>query len=255
MTSRPMLYPYFDDTAKVLMAEFQRSSQQNADVNLGKNRENFCSNFLEKVLPPRLSVRKGGEIWDSKGNKTGQQDIIVIRDDCPCLHVGSEEIYLAEGVFAAIEVKSNLTTDKFREAASSLQKVQSLSIQPPPPLFCEKIHRPLKIVFSFKGAKFETLFECAKAEAINMEAFDIICILERGLLFRNGLVFGDQPGAPKSSDFLVLYGSAGALGYLYLHMVKFGLGFISGLYDISKYFEPLGNWNKEIDDPNKANIA
>ncbi len=247
MTARPMLYPYFEATAKILMDEFQRSSQQNADVNLGRNRENFCSNFLEKVLPSRLSVRRGGEIWDSKGNKTGQQDVIVIRDDCPCLHVGSDEIYLAEGVFAAIEVKSNLTTDKFQEAASSLQRVQNLSIQPPPPLFCEKIHRPLKIVFSYKGAKFETFFDYARAEAVNMEAFDIICILERGILFRNGLVFGDPPGK-KSSDFLSLYGSAGALGYLYLHMVKFGLGFISGLNDISRYFEPLYSWNKEIDD-------
>ena len=102
---RPLLFPYFNDTAQVLLAEFQRSSQQGASANLGRNREFFCSEFLDKVLPPKLSV-KSGEIWDSHGNKTGQLDVIITRADCPCLHVGSDNIYLVEGVFATIEVKA-----------------------------------------------------------------------------------------------------------------------------------------------------
>jgi len=84
MTERPLLYSYFEDSVNVLMANYKRSANQNADTNLGKNRENFYNNFLKKVLPPRLSVRSG-EVWDSKGNKTGQLDSIVIRDDCPSL--------------------------------------------------------------------------------------------------------------------------------------------------------------------------
>ena len=44
--NKPFLFSYFDGTAKVLMAEFERSAEQNADSNKGKNRENFLANFL-----------------------------------------------------------------------------------------------------------------------------------------------------------------------------------------------------------------
>ena len=104
--NRPILFSYFDDTAKVLLEEYNRSKQQNASANLGKNREFFCKDFLSKILPSKLSI-KSGEIWDSTGNKTGQQDIIILRDDAPALHIGSDDIYLAEGTFAVIEIKSN----------------------------------------------------------------------------------------------------------------------------------------------------
>jgi hypothetical protein len=79
-----------------------------------------------------------------------------------------------------------------------------------------------------------------------MDAFDIICVLERGIMFRKGLVFGDQPGTKSPENFLSLCGSAGALGFMYLHMVKFGSGFVSRLVDITNYFQPLDLW---ADDP------
>ncbi len=148
MSRRPLLYPYFENYAKVLMALFQVSSEQESDTNLGRNREYFCSFFLNRVLPPRLTVTKG-EIWDSKGNKTGQQDIIIIRDDCPNLHIGTDNTYFAEGVFAVVEVKSNLDTERFHKTALALQKVQNLSINIPKGSN-PKLHCPLKIAFSYK---------------------------------------------------------------------------------------------------------
>jgi len=171
-----------------------------------------------------------------------KQDVIIIRDDCPSLHIGSDNTYFAEGVFAVVEVKSNLTKKEFRKTALSLQKVQKLFIKIPE-FTNPKLHRPLKIVFAYKGAKFETLFKCANSENIDMDAFDIICILKRGILFRNGLLFGGKKGK-KSSDFLSLNGSAGALAFLYLHLVQFGTVFTSRSLSFSDYFEPLDNWNE-----------
>jgi len=241
MTERPLLFLYFEDTVKILLDEFERSARQNADLNRGKNRENFCSNFLKKVLPSRLNIRSG-EIWDSKGNKTGQLDLVIIRDDAPCLHIGSDEIFLAESVFAVIEVKSDLTTKKLKEAAKTLKKVANLSINPPPPIFNPKYHRPLKVVFAYHGATIKTLVEFANTEKIDLKAFDIICILDRGILYRGGLVLGKEIKSGKWDEFFSLSGGAGALGFLYLHLVRFGSGFVSGLFDIADYFEPVGKW-------------
>lgn len=237
-----MLYSYFDNYARVLKALFNVSSDQESDTNLGRNREYFCSFFLSKVLPPRLTVTKG-EIWDSKGKKTGQQDVVIIRDDCPSLHIGTENTYFAEGVFAVIEVKSNLDTKKFQETALSLKKVHNLSIEPPK-FGNPKLHRPLKIVFSYKGAKFKTLFDYANSNKLDMNAFDIICILDRGILFRNGLLFGKKE-EKNSTEFLSLTGSAGALAFLYLHLVQFGTAFTMRSLSFSDYFEPLDNWKEE----------
>jgi len=105
---RPVLYDYFKKSADVLLAEYERTKEQEASANIGYNRELFCNKFLSRVLPPRLTVRHG-EIWDSQGNKTGQLDVVILRDDTPSLTFGEADAFLAEGVFAVIEVKSNLT--------------------------------------------------------------------------------------------------------------------------------------------------
>jgi hypothetical protein len=62
-SERPILYCYFEDSVKVLLANYKRSANQNADSNLGKNRENFCNYFLKKVLP---SIHKK---WRNMGFK------------------------------------------------------------------------------------------------------------------------------------------------------------------------------------------
>jgi len=64
MSDKPILYPYFQKTAEVLLAEYERSKEQKASSNLGINREYFCKEFLSKALPPKLSL-KSGKIWDS----------------------------------------------------------------------------------------------------------------------------------------------------------------------------------------------
>jgi len=265
---RPLLYSYFDDTAQILLNEFQRSSQQTSPTTLGRNREFFCSEFLSKVLPLKLSVKKG-EIWDSQNNRTGQLDIIVVRDDCPCLHIGSDDIYLAEGIFAVIEVKSNLTTTKLQEAANTLSQVEALSISGGATIYSPPVlNRPLRIVFSYSGATWETLRNYLTETSLN-DAFDIICILNRGVMFKNGLLLTNDPRAPPNNEtipdwrrrleahqailnptpttaprppFFIVNGRAASLGFLYLHLLHFGISFVGRSVQISRYFEPMNNW-------------
>jgi hypothetical protein len=75
----------------------------------GVEREHFLNSFLREVLPP--PYRFGcGDITDRYGNRSGQMDIVVEYPFLPSLPFcpGGPRLYLAEGVAAVIEVKSNL---------------------------------------------------------------------------------------------------------------------------------------------------
>ena len=106
--NKSILYDYFDSIANELLSEFESSRLQKSSQDIGDNRESFINNFLKDCLPTKFHFGKG-EIWDNKENKTGQLDIIIVREDAPKLYFGSRNAYLGEGVFAVIEVKSNLT--------------------------------------------------------------------------------------------------------------------------------------------------
>jgi hypothetical protein len=94
----------------------------------GTERELFVSSFLAQVFPP--SVRFGcGDITDVHQATSGQVDIIV---EAPTLFsfpaiVGGPRLYLAEGVAAAIEVKSNLSS-QWKEVIAKADAVQKLKV-------------------------------------------------------------------------------------------------------------------------------
>jgi len=236
---KPILYDYFKKSADVLLALYERSKDQEASANIGSNRELFCNNFLSRVLPPRLTVRQGGEIWDSQGNRTGQLDVIILRDDTPSLTYGKSDTFLAEGVFGIIEVKSNLTKTKLQEELTKLSRVKALTplgggarITSGPVL-----NRPLRCIFAYEGATWKTLVqELAKPENIAMT--DLICILNRGALISRGLILGWEGDAP----FCVSEGRAASLAWLYYHLVSYSTSFMGRALSIDKYFEPLNGW-------------
>ena len=239
--NKPILYDYFNSTAEVLLSQYNRSSLQNASTNLGRNRELFCSEFLSKVLPTKLSV-KSGEIWDSSNNKTGQLDLIITRDDAPSLHIGSDDIYLAEGVFCVIEIKSNLTREKLKESGLGLLKVKNLNLTKGPSITTGKaLYRPLRIVFAYTGATWETI---ENEIMINHweNLFDLICILDRGVLVRTGnLIEGAD-----NHKFVLYTKKAASLGFLFLYLVTYSSSFLGRGLNFAPYFYPLNSWDNEI---------
>lgn len=211
ITEKPMLYDYFINSANVLLAQYNRSRGQEASANLGYNRELFCDQFLSRVLPSRLRIHRG-EIWDSLRDKTGQLDLILTRDDSPRLtYDAGADTFLVEGIMGVVEVKSNLTREKLIEALQTLKLVKDL--QPKNKVFISAgyaLDRPLRIIFSYEGATWNTLLdELIKPE--NNEVVDLGCILNRGVLFSKGLLMQ----WPEDKPFYILNGKAASLAYLY----------------------------------------
>lgn len=231
MDERPLLYNYFNEKSKLMLAEYNISKQQGSYNNLGKNRELICSEFLRKVLPQKLKVTSG-EIWDYNKKKTGQIDIIILREDAPALDFGQSNSFLAEGVYAVIEVKSNLTKTKLKEAGESLKKVQELNIN--------STSKPLKILFAYIGNNLE-IIEKNMFELQYDDNFDLICILNKGIILKKGLIINWQ----NDSKFCIIKSKATALSFLYALLVNQSYNYLRNPINLQPYFEPIPKWSDD----------
>lgn len=180
--TKPILYDFFYKKTEALLALYNLSGEQKSSINIGDNREIFLNKFLKGSLPKKLSIEKG-EIWDKKGNKTEQLDSIIIRDDCPALDFEGKNVYLAEGVFAAIEIKSNLDSTQLKRAGKNLETKDRAVITTG-----LRLNRPLRLVFSYKGAKWDTLKSIIDQNNWT-DLFDMICILGKGVIISKGGLF------------------------------------------------------------------
>jgi hypothetical protein len=78
----------------------------------GNEREAFINGFLSQVMPSHFRFGSG-DTTDQKGARSGQLDIVVEYPFVPSLPIvagRSPRLYLAEGIVAVIEIKSNITS-------------------------------------------------------------------------------------------------------------------------------------------------
>jgi hypothetical protein len=92
----------------------------------GAEREDFVNKFLAEIMPPPFRFGDG-DITDQNGGKSGQVEIVVEYPFLPSLPMigGKSRLYLAEGVAAVIEVKSNLSS-QWEEVDKTARLVKTL---------------------------------------------------------------------------------------------------------------------------------
>lgn len=93
----------------------------------GGEREDFVNKFLANIMPPPYRFGDG-DITDADGNKSGQVEVVVEYPFLPSLPMvgGESRLYLAEGVAAVIEVKSNISSQwgEVQKTAAAVKKLQ-----------------------------------------------------------------------------------------------------------------------------------
>lgn len=96
----------------------------------GLERQTFIDSFLSQVLPSHFRFGTG-DATDQAGNRSGQLDVVIEYPFVPSLPiVGSERtrLYLAEGISAVIEVKSDLSS-QWSEVEATANKLSALKRQ------------------------------------------------------------------------------------------------------------------------------
>jgi hypothetical protein len=112
----------------VLKAQFNVSAMMHHRGEAGSAREFFIESILKRFLPANVVIGRG-EIIDSKGSYSRQQDLLLYRSNFPVIDsLAGSHIYLAEGVLATIEVKTHLTKNDIKLATQNIASIRSLSI-------------------------------------------------------------------------------------------------------------------------------
>jgi hypothetical protein len=148
----------------------------------GKERESFVKLFLSKTLPSQFRFGSG-EITDLNSNLSGQIDIVIEYPHLPSITIpesnAETRLYLAEGVAAAIEVKSNLC-DQWREVEKTSTKIKRLKRR-----FSYRIgEAPDKIPFFAVGYEGWKELDTLRTY-IDTGIVDGILIIENGLFLWN----------------------------------------------------------------------
>jgi hypothetical protein len=80
-----------------------------SSATIGHERAAFIDSYLSMIFPTPFRFGTG-DATDSEGRRSGQLDVVVEFPFAPSLHLGggNPRLYLAEGIAAVIEVKSNL---------------------------------------------------------------------------------------------------------------------------------------------------
>jgi hypothetical protein len=94
-----------------LLVSSHQATAGSSSATKGTERADFLNAFLAETLPP-LYRFGSGDITDSAGHESGQLDIVIEQPFAPNLPIqsGLPRLYLAEGVAAVIEVKSNVSS-------------------------------------------------------------------------------------------------------------------------------------------------
>jgi hypothetical protein len=111
---------------EALMATYRSGTTMSAATK-GHEREIFVQSFLSRVFPTPYRFGSG-DITDTRDNRSGQLDVVIeypLMPSLPGLLDGGPRLYLAEGVAAVIEVKSDLKK-QWREVEASAKAVKKL---------------------------------------------------------------------------------------------------------------------------------
>ena len=195
----------------------------------GREREQFIDLFLSRLLPPGYRFGSGDAL-DSRGSRSGQLDVVVEYTFLPSLPAlgGSTRLYLAEGIAAVVEVKSDLAKqwDEVQATADALRPLERMFQAPGFHLFGDP---PKKIPLFAVGYRGWNQLETVKAKANSGVADGILVIGESLFSTRT-----DYPNGIYAQGPLSLWGLISALHHAALSVA------ISGFSPI-EYIRPSVN--------------
>ena len=177
-----------------MLKALHKAGKRSSSATKGNDREYFINEFLAEVFPPQFRFGHG-DITDLSGKISGQVDIVVEYPFFPSLPMrqGSSRLYLAEGVAAVIEVKSNLK-NQWCQVEETSKKLRVLRRS----FGCNDIATPRWIplfVVGYEGWKDEQKLK----EKIEDRTVDGILVINPGLFVWNPPLYIGQNSLTQSA--------------------------------------------------------
>lgn len=179
---------YFQDISKILKSQSELSSNISHHGLIGQNREVFIQNFIKKSFPQKFVIGTG-EIIDSSDNLSKQADIVIYDEFMPSFDYGASKHFLSGGVLAHIEVKSNLNSEKLKEALDTTKSIKSLNRDIDASMHLGNLPQKISsFLFAYDGMTKET-FKQKIQEYYNGESdidnfVDAVCVLNKYVMIK-----------------------------------------------------------------------
>jgi hypothetical protein len=155
------LLEWFDRIETTLSSDAHLAGLFEHAGTVGQAREIVVRDILKRILPPSVHIGTG-MIFDYAGNKSKQIDVVLYDPRFPILEMNGIGQYFVEGVLAAIEVKSTITTAELHRALTNGKSVLDLGIKGEHPDEAEK-----QIAF------YRNFYRCSAAEARDLFRYRI----------------------------------------------------------------------------------
>ena len=166
MASMTLFRSHFDRIRRRLEAEGNAAKSFHHGLNRGLIREAFIREFLAQNISDLWGVGTG-EIFDGEtkeGETRNQIDVVIHNKRYPKLPLAAGiDLFFIETVSSTIEIKSRLTKEDVRNAATVAKRIKSLARFDPQifnPTGMVKNPRPYSFIFSYEGpAKIATVLD------------------------------------------------------------------------------------------------
>lgn len=223
--------------ADELLLSLERSRRSfSHNLTSGESTEAAVRQFFRDHYPDSIGVGHG-QVVDVHGSRSTQLDIVLYdKARTPILFSDKENgnrLFPAEGVIAAIEVKSSVTSADLSKAAANAKVLKNLArvayieslfsplgLQSQYGRVWETTPPPLFIVLAFEGPKLETVVRTLREAHLRHELWervDTTCILSRGITLNTGLGGDSYSIEPQPGS--LLQGNRMLKPLLFLHVM------------------------------------
>lgn len=204
------LLEYCRGAVSALTAQYEMTKVLGHAATAGAAREGLIQNFLTEHLPEMATV-VSGMIVDAKGNRSKQQDIVLMLKSMPRLRFASgHDLIFQEGAIATFEIKTAINKQRVvTEICENIRSVGSLS---PTSLAGTRMGdltwqhaRILTAVLTYGGTRLSTIDKWF-GQAPDADRPDLYLDLSRGILIKNDGSF--EPVSAKTSKYLMVENAA-----------------------------------------------
>ncbi len=194
------LVEYCKGAVKALNAQYEMSNVLGHSATAGSARERLIQDFLIAHLPEMTSV-VSGMIIDSSGQRSKQQDIVLMLRSMPRLPFASgHDLIFQEGAVATFEIKTQISPSTLETIASNIASVTTLV-----PSTLESVQlgdldwpyaRILNVVLTYGGSALDVI-ERKLNELPTAGQPDVYLDLTKGILIKNdGVLLVQDSSAP-----------------------------------------------------------